>query len=438
MPTKKQKILIIGSGGREHAIGWKISQSKQKSELFFAPGNAGTAQIGTNIDIKATDIKALVEFAKKPARHVSQSDAGREKIDLTLALPDDPLALGVVDAFQAQNMRIWGPTKAASELEWSKAYAKEFMKRHKIPTAKYEVFTDFKKAKTYVEKGGLPVVIKASGLALGKGVTVAQTKEEAIEALKKILIEKIFGNAGNEVVIEEYLSGTEISIHVISDGKNYKIFPSSQDHKRIFDGNAGPNTGGMGVIAPLPFVDDALMTRIEKEIVAPTIKGMGKEGRPFVGILYPGIMLTKEGPKVFEFNSRFGDPETQAYMRILETDLLDILNASIDGKISDLEIKWKKDTYACNIALASSGYPGAYEKGNPILIEEGGGGGDVVIFHAGTTIKDGKLVTNGGRVLGVSAIGGSLKEALQKAYQAIKKISFAGMQYRKDIGKSAL
>ncbi len=431
MSIKKQKILIIGSGGREHAIGWKIAQSEKKKDLFFAPGNAGTLELGTNVAISATDIPKLVEFAKK------------EKIDLTLALPDDPLALGIVDAFQAQNMRIWGPTKVASELEWSKAYAKDFMKRHKIPTAKYEIFTDFKKAKTYVEKGIVPVVIKASGLALGKGVIVAQTKEEAIEALKKILIEKIFGNAGNEVIIEEYLSGTEISIHAISDGKNYKIFPASQDHKRIFDGNVGPNTGGMGVIAPLPFVDGALMARIEKEIVAPTIKGMREEGRPFVGILYPGIMLTKEGPKVFEFNSRFGDPETQVYMRLLDTDLLDILNASIDGKISDLEIKWKKDIFACNIALASSGYPGNYEKGEiisipPQLLATPQEGNDIVIFHAGTTIKDGKLVTNGGRVLGVSAIGNSLEETLQKAYQAIKKISFAGMQYRKDIGKSAL
>ncbi|MEI8174449.1 MAG: phosphoribosylamine--glycine ligase, partial [bacterium] len=337
----KQKILIIGSGGREHAIGWKIKQSPRVIQLYFAPGNAGTLELGINVDISATDIPKLLEFAKK------------EKIDLTLALPDDPLALGIVDAFQAQNMRIWGPTKSASELEWSKAYAKEFMKRHKIPTAKYEIFTNFKKAKTYVEKGTLPIVIKASGLALGKGVTVAQKKEEAIEALNKILVKKVFGNAGNEVVIEEYLSGIEISIHTISDGKNYKIFPPSQDHKRIFDGNIGPNTGGMGVIAPLPFVDDALMARINKEIIAPTIEGMEKEGRPFVGILYPGIMITKECPKVFEFNSRFGDPETQTYMRLLDTDILDIFDSSIDGKISSLEIKWKKDIFACNIALAS-------------------------------------------------------------------------------------
>ena len=424
---KKQKILIIGSGGREHAIGWKVSQSARAGQIFFAPGNAGTAELGTNVEIQATYIVKLIEFAKK------------EKIDLTLALPDDPLALGIVDAFQAQNLRIWGPTKAASELEWSKAYAKDFMKRNKISTAKYEIFTDFEKAKKYLEKHSVPVVVKASGLALGKGVTVAQTKEEAIEALEQILVNKIFGSAGNEVVIEEYLSGIEISIHAISDGKNYKIFPSSQDHKRIFDGNIGPNTGGMGVIAPLPFVDKKLTTRIEKEIIAPTISAMAKEGRPFVGILYPGIMLTKEGPKVFEFNARFGDPETQTYMRLLDTDILDIVDASIDGTISELEIKWKTNTYACNIALASAGYPGKYEKGKVISgIEKAESEEDIVVFHAGTKMENNKLVINGGRVLGVSATGNTLKEVLEKAYKAIEKISFEGMQYRKDIGKSAL
>lgn len=426
MYKEKLKILIIGSGGREHAIGWKVSQSARAGQIYFAPGNGGTKKIGINVDIKATDIQKLAEFAKK------------EKIDLTLALPDDPLALGIVDIFQAQNLRIWGPTKGASELEWSKAYAKDFMKRHNIPTAKYEIFTDFKKGKAYIEKSGLPIVIKASGLALGKGVTVAQTKEEAIKTLEDILINKIFGNAGNEVVIEEFLSGTEISIHTISDGKSWKLFPSSQDHKRIYDNNVGPNTGGMGVIAPLPLVDETMLKRIEKEIVNPTINGMAKEGRPFIGILYPGIMLTKEGPKVFEFNARFGDPETQTYMRLLDTDILDILEASMDEKISDLKIKWK-NLSACNIALASKDYPGNYEKGKIIKgIEEAEMQSDIIVFHAGTKIDNDNLVTNGGRVLGVSATGNTLKEALEKAYKAIEKISFEGMQYRKDIGKSAL
>ena len=426
MPDKL-KILIIGAGGgREHAIGWKIAQSRRAGELFFARGNAGTAQIGTNLDVKETDIPALLEFSKG------------EKIGLTLVVSDDPLAAGVVDAFTEAGMRVWGPTKAASELEWSKAYAKDFMKRHNVPTAKYEVFRDFEKAKIYVDKGKVPIVVKASGLALGKGVTVAQTKDEAIETLRKIFVDKIFGNGGNEVVIEEYLEGIEISIHAISDGKSWKIFPSSQDHKRIFDGDAGPNTGGVGVIAPLPFVDDAMMAQIEREIVAPTIHGMAHEGKMFVGCLYPGIMLTKEGPRVFEFNARLGDPETQTYMRLLETDLLDIIDASIDGKLEDQKIKWS-NLFACNIALASGGYPGNYEKEKLISgVEKAEAESDIVVFHAGTKIVRQDLTTNGGRVLGVSALGDSLKEALQKAYKAIEKISFEGMQYRKDIGKKAL
>jgi len=424
---QKLKILVIGSGGREHAIGWKVTQSPRAGQLYFAPGNAGTDELGLNVDIKATDIPKLLEFAKN------------EKIDLTLALPDDPLALGIVDEFQANNLRIWGPTKAAAELEWSKAFAKDFMGRHSIPTAGYEVFTDFELAKAHIEKGPIPVVVKASGLALGKGVTVAQTKEEAIDALHKALVVKVFGNAGNEVIIEEYLAGTEISIHAISDGKSWKVFPASQDHKRIYDGNHGPNTGGMGSIAPLPFVDDALMARIEREIIEPTIKGMAEEGRPFVGCLYPGIMLTAEGPKVFEFNSRFGDPEIQTYMRLLDSDILDIIDASIDGKIADMHIDWKKHMYACNIVLASGGYPGEYPKGKVISgIKDAENFPNVVVFYAGVAKKDGTYFTNGGRIFGVSAIGNSLKEALYTAYSAIPEISFEGMQYRKDIGKSAL
>lgn len=423
---KKQKILIIGGGGREHAVGWKVAQSEKVGQIFFAPGNAGTAELGENIAISATDISSLINFAKK------------ESIDLTLALPDDPLALGIVDEFGAQNLRIWGPTKSASELEWSKAYAKGFMKRHHIPTAKYEVFRDFEEAKKYIEKGRLPIVVKASGLALGKGVTVAHTTEEAIETLKKIFIDKIFGSAGNEVVIEEFLEGTEISIHAISDGTSWKMFPASQDHKRILDNDIGPNTGGMGTIAPLPFIDDALMARIEKEIIEPTIANMKEEGRPFVGILYPGIMLTKEGPKVFEFNSRFGDPETESYMRLLETDILDIINASIDGKIENQNIKWS-DLSVCTVMLASAGYPGNYEKGKLISgIVEAGISSDVVIFHAGTKLDGQNIVTNGGRVLGVSATGKNLKMALTTAYEAIPNIKFEGMQYRRDIGKKSI
>ncbi|MBP6883707.1 MAG: phosphoribosylamine--glycine ligase [Candidatus Pacebacteria bacterium] len=420
-------MLIIGSGGREHAVAWKISQSERAGQIFFAPGNAGTADLGLNLDIASTDIPALIEFVKK------------EKIDLTLALPEDPLALGIVDAFQAEKLRIWGPSKAASELEWSKAYAKDFMERHQIPTASYRVFRDFEEAKAYVENGPVPVVVKASGLALGKGVIVAHTIDEAVDALHKILVVKIFGNSGNEVVIEEYLKGVEISIHAISDGTNWKIFPPAQDHKRIHNGNVGPNTGGMGTISPLPFVDDALMSRIEREIIEPTIKGMREEGRPFVGCLYPGIMLTIEGPKVFEFNSRLGDPETQTYMRLLDSDFLDMVDASIDGKISDINISWKKNMYACNLVLASGGYPGEYLKGKVISgIKDLELFPNIVVFYSGVTKKDGTYFTNGGRVLGVSAIGNSLKEALYTAYSAVPEVAFEGMQYRKDIGKSAL
>ena len=420
----KLKILIVGAGGgREHAIGWKIAQSPRAGELFFARGNAGTAALGTNLNISETDAPALLEFAKE------------EGVDFTLVTSEDALAAGVVDAFKETGLRIWGTTKAAAELEWSKAYAKDFMKRHNIPTGSYKVFTDFEKAKTYVEKGAVPVVIKASGLALGKGVTVAQSKEEAVERLQKILVDKIFGASGNEVVIEEFLEGTEISIHAFSDGINYQMFPASQDHKRIFDGNHGPNTGGMGVIAPLPFVNDALMAKIEKEIIAPTILGMAQEGRPFAGCLYPGIMLTKEGPKVFEFNARMGNPEAEVYLRLMENDFLDVIDASIDGKLEEVKLKWK-NLFACNIILASAGYPGDYEKGKeihgiPLR-------GEVVIFHAGTKIDGDKLVTNGGRVLGVSAVGDTLEEALSKTYRAIEKISFDGMQYRKDVGEAAL
>lgn len=423
---KKQKILIIGSGGREHAIGWKVAQSPRIPEIFFAPGNGGTSEIGKNIDIKATDIQGLKYFVKK------------EGIDLTLALPDDPLALGVVDEFQKVGLKIWGPNQAAAKIEWSKAFSKDFMRRHNLPTAKFEIFSDYEKAKEYVLEQELPIVIKASGLALGKGVIIVQTKAEAIEALENILVKKIFGNAGNEVVIEEFLTGPEISIHAFSDGKNYKMFPPSQDHKKVGENDTGLNTGGMGTITPLPFVDDKLLALIEKDIVAPTILGMAEDGNPFSGLLYPGLILTKDGPKILEYNARFGDPETQSYMRLLNTDILDVVGHQQGGCPTTMDLKWK-DGFACTIVLASAGYPGNYEKEKIITgIKEAEKDKDIVVFHAGTKIKDGKLVTNGGRVLGVSAVGKTLEEALEKAYEAIKKISFEGMQYRKDIGKKSL
>ncbi len=430
---QKQKILILGAGGgREHSLGWKISQSPQAGEMFFAKGNPGTAQIGTNLDIKETDFPVLVEFANS------------RKIDLVCVVSDDLLALGAVDEFRKAGFRVWGPTKAASEIEWSKAFSKDFMERHNLPTAKFKTFTDFEKAKEYVATGEMPIVIKADGLALGKGVVIAQTLSEANEALENMMVKKIFGNSGNEVVIEEFLVGPEISIHALSDGVNYKMFPTSQDHKRVGEGDNGPNTGGMGVIGPLPFVDVEMLNRIEKEIISPTIKAMSNDGIPFEGILYPSLMLTKDGPKIIEFNSRFGDPECQVYMRLLDSDLLEIINSCVDKKLNVQEIKWKK-VFACNIAVASGGYPGAYEKGKIIT-----GIGDaeqienVVVFHAGTTHstssgqENNNLVTNGGRVLGISTTGETLEGALKTAYDAVSKISFEGMQYRHDIGKSAL
>jgi phosphoribosylamine--glycine ligase len=425
MPNK-QKILIIGSGGREHAIGWKLKQSPRAGDLYFAPGNAGTTNIGINVNIKGIEIDKLVDFVRK------------EKIDLTLAIPDDPLALGIVDKFKSEGLRIWGPTQGAAKLEWSKAFSKDFMHAHDLPTAHYKVFTKYEDASDYIKRQKLPLVIKASGLALGKGVIICQTLEEADKTLEDILVNKIFGEAGSEVVIEEFLDGVEISTHAFSDGINYKVFPSSQDHKKIGEGDTGLNTGGMGTIAPVPFVNQAIMAEITEKIISKTIDNMYKDGVSFQGVLYPGLMLTEYGPKILEYNARFGDPETQTYMRLLDTDLLDIFEASIDGKLGDMDIKWK-DLSACTIILASAGYPGNIEKGKAIEgIQDAEQEADIVVFHAGTAMQKNALITNGGRVLGVSATGADLKQALEKAYKAINKIHFEGMQYRKDIGKKAL
>ena len=431
---QKQKILIIGGGGREHAIGWKIKQSERCRDLYFAPGNGGTLTLGTNVDIKATDIKTLIDFVK------------REKIDLTLAIPDDPLALGIVDLFQTEGLRIFGPSKKAAQIEASKAFSKNFMKNHNLPTAKFEVFTDYKQAKAYLENHLLPVVVKVSGLALGKGVFICDNLDEANQIIENILIKKTFGDAGNEIVIEEYMTGPEISTHAFTDGKNFSIFPTSQDHKRIGENDEGPNTGGMGTIAPLPhfigeqtFVTNELLQKIEEEIIAPTLSGMNEDGNKFSGVIYPGLMLTNDGPKILEYNARFGDPETQTYMRLLDTDLLEIIDACIDGTLDKIEVRWK-DLSACTIVLASGGYPENYEKGKLISgILDAEQMKDIIVFHAGTKYNENKnLVTNGGRVLGVTSTGIDLKEALQNAYKAIEKISFDGMYYRKDIGKKIL
>lgn len=427
---KYEKILIVGAGGgREHAIGWKVAQSPRAGKLFFARGNAGTAQLGENLDIKDTEISALVEFAKQ------------NKIDLTLATNDDSVALGLVDEFKKAGLRIWGPTKAASQLEWSKTFSKNFMKKHGLPTAKFEIFNDYNKALEYVRGQNFPLVIKANGLALGKGVVICATLDVAQKALEEIMVKKIFGESGREVVIEEFMVGPEISIHAFSDGKNYKMFPPSQDHKKIGEGDTGLNTGGVGTIAPLPFIHNDQMREIEKNIVASTLSGMQNDGAIYEGILYPGLMLTDHGhtPKILEYNARFGDPEAQVYVRLLENDILDVIDASIDGKLNEIEVKWQK-TFACNIVLCSEGYPGSYEKGKIITgIKDAEKNGNVVVFHAGTKRNEkGELVTNGGRVLGVSATGLTLQKALHTAYEAISKIHFEGLYFRKDIGGKAL
>ncbi len=439
-------LLIIGSGGREHALAWKLKQSPKVGKIFIAPGNAGTAQIGANVNIQAGDFGALMDFAKK------------ENIYMTVVGPDDPLAGGIADAFRAQGLKIWGPTKAAAEIEASKAFAKEIMQKNNIPTAEFKTFDDYDQALKFIKtffstphpnpppqgEGTKKIVIKASGLALGKGVAVCQNLDEAKKFLADVMVKKIFGASGSTVVIEEFLEGMEFSIHAFSDGKTFQLLPPSQDHKAILDADKGPNTGGMGTIAPLPWVKQDLMNQVAERIVKPALEGMKKNGSVFEGLLYPGLMMTKDGPKVIEFNCRFGDPETQSYMRLLKTDLFDILDASVNGKLSEINIEWESK-FACCIVLASGGYPGEYKKGLPITgVKEAEKLDDIIVFHAGTTrgassgTEDAPLATNGGRVLGVTAVADDLKTALLKAYAAVKLINFEGMHYRKDIGQKSL
>jgi phosphoribosylamine--glycine ligase len=421
-----KKVLLIGSGGREHALAWKLAQSPGLEKLFVAPGNGGMAKAAEIVPIPATDFPALIDFAK------------RVQIDVTVVGPDDPLALGIVDAFQAAGLRIWGPSKFAAQLESSKAFAKELMARQNIPTAWSATFSDYGAAAEYVRKNGVPIVVKADGLALGKGVFICQTVGEAEAALQQIMVERQFGDSGNKVVIEEFLTGQEISIHAFCDGTTAKLMPPAQDHKAIFDGDKGPNTGGMGSIAPVPWVNKKLLDMADLGVVKPALEGMRDLGHPFVGCLFPGLIDTSGGYRVLEFNGRFGDPETQSYMRLLETDLLDIIDASIDGRLEQQEIMWSKK-FACCVVLASAGYPGKYEKGLPISgIDQAEALPGVVVFHAGTELRGGKYFTNGGRVLGVSAVGDTLLAALDQAYAAAKLIHFDGMQYRNDIGVKAL
>jgi len=382
--------------------------------------------LAENVAIPITDIGGLVQFAME------------NEIALTVVGPDDALALGIVDAFQTKNLKIFGPTKAASKIEWSKSFAKEVMTKADIPTAHYKTFTDYNQALAYIKPEYLPTVIKASGLALGKGVTICKTTEEAENTLRALMVEKIHGEAGAEVVIEQFLEGKEFSTHALCDGENFLMFPPSQDHKAINNGDQGPNTGGMGVIAPLPWLSEDAMLEIKNHIVYRALSGLKDFNAKFTGLLYPGLMLTKDGPKVIEFNARFGDPECEVYMRLLKSDLFDVLLACAESRLKEIELEWHQG-FACCIVLASEGYPGKYEKGLPISgIEQAEKMQDIVVFHAGTKIEKDQLVTNGGRVLGVTAIADDLKSALDKAYSAIKLIHFDGMHYRTDIGAKSL
>ncbi len=422
------KILIIGSGGREHALGWKLKQSSSVEKIFFTPGNGGTMDIGENVNIKATDIKAILSFVLK------------NKIDLTVVGPEDPLSLGIVDLFDKKSLAIFGPTKRAARLESNKNWATSFMKKYKIPHPISYTFNNYKKAFKFISTHkATDYVIKASGLALGKGVILPENQQEAEEALTRIMVQKEFGDAGREILIQERLMGEEVSLMALSDGRTVKPFVSAQDHKRIYDRDRGPNTGGMGAYAPVPIVTKHLLKQIQELILNPTVDGMRKEKYMYKGILYAGLMITKDGPKVLEYNARFGDPETQPLMMLLKSDLLPLLLASAKGTLKSQSISFYKKNAAC-IVLAAAGYPGTYVKGRVIEGLQKKLKKEIFIFHAGTATQGNKIITSGGRVLGITARGRDMKEALQRAYSAIDKkgVYFRGMQYRTDIGNKAI
>ncbi|MBS5145575.1 MAG: phosphoribosylamine--glycine ligase [Butyricicoccus pullicaecorum] len=413
------KVLVIGGGGREHAICVTLAKSPKVDHIWCAPGNGGIASVAECVEIAATDIEGVVAFAKE------------KRPDLVMVAPDDPLAMGMVDALEEAGIRAFGPKKHAAVIEGSKSFAKDLMHKYNIPTAEYAVFEDSEQAIAYIKEQGAPIVIKADGLALGKGVTVAMTEDEAIHAVRDAIDGGAFGGAGARVVIEEFLTGPEVSVLAFVDGKNLKTMPSAQDHKRAYDNDAGPNTGGMGAFSPSRFYTDEIAAECMETIFKPTVAAMAAEGRPFHGVLYFGLMLTPKGPKVIEYNARFGDPETQAVLSRLDSDLYDIFNAVIDGKLDQMEIRWKDDA-ACCVVMASGGYPKAYEKGKVIT------GLDTVtdafVFHAGTKKQGDTIVTSGGRVLGVTATAPTLDEAIQKAYADVHKIQFENVHFRTDIG----
>ncbi len=420
------KVLVIGGGGREHAIVWKLSQSKLVDKIYCCPGNAGIAEMAQCIDVNQDDFQALLDFVKY------------EWIDLTIVGPEAPLSKGIVDIFEKEGRRILGPTKAAARLESSKAFSKDLMRSHGIPTAEYKVFTSHLHAEEYIRFKGTPIVIKADGLAAGKGVFIATTMDEAVDALKQIMKDRVFGAAGDRVLIEQCLQGEEASFMAFTDGKTIVPMVSSQDHKRIFDNDEGPNTGGMGAYSPAPVITGELETVVMEKIMRPTVKALKSEGITYKGILYAGLMIDNGKPYVLEFNCRLGDPETQPVLSRLQSDLMEIAMAITDERLADVRIEWKKDPAVC-VVISSGGYPGKYHKGDVITgIGEANSIEGVHVFHAGTAFKDSNIVTAGGRVLGVTATGGSVSEAKSRAYKAIDKIRFEGMHFRKDIADRAL
>ena len=428
------KVLVLGSGGREHALVWKLAQSPHITQMWCAPGNAGIAgerltRNGSLVEcanISAEDLPKLLAFAKE------------KQIDFTVVGPDGSLGLGVVDLFQANGLRIWGPTQKAAQFEASKVYSQDFMERHGIPTARSGTFADTAAAKKFAESLHGRCAVKADGLALGKGVLMCQNVSEANQAIDEILVSKAFGSAGARIVIQEFLEGMEISLHALCDGKTAKLFPTSQDHKRALDGDVGLNTGGMGTYSPAPFLSDAELAEVGAKILNPWLKGCAADGIDFRGLLYPGVMLTKNGPKVIEFNARFGDPETQVYLTRLKNDLVELLSASVDGALDKATLEWSPMASVC-VVMASGGYPGSYAKGNAITgIADANSLPNTKVFHAGTALAGDQIVTSGGRVLGVTAWAENLTAARAAAYRAVEKIRFEGAHFRRDIAAKAL
>jgi phosphoribosylamine--glycine ligase len=424
-PKHTMKILIIGGGGREHALAWKIAQSPKVTRLFCAPGNPGTAPIATNLDIPADDIDNLLQFALE------------QSIDLTVVGPEQPLVLGLADWFQDNGLKVFGPSAKAAQLEGSKAFSKDLMQKYSIPTAAYAVFEDVDEACAYL-KGKGPQVVKADGLAAGKGVFVCADEAEAVDAINQIMNDKIFGESGNRIIIEERLEGQEVSLLAFTDGTTVLPMEAAQDHKAVFDGDAGPNTGGMGAYSPAPIFTPELKQQVIDQVMVPAVSGMRADGIPYQGVLYAGLMITPNGPKTLEFNARFGDPETQPLMMRMQSDIVPIMEACADGTLNSCSLEWKPESAVC-VVMASEGYPGSYEKGRPIRgLDQANSLPGVTVFHAGTKQAGDDIITSGGRVLGVTALGGTVQKAIERAYQAVKEIQWPGAHYRKDIGQKAL